>query len=254
MAGLRWGIIAAVAAFVISFGLGLISGNQFLRVFLTAFVFGFLFFGMGFGLKIIINSFFPEFMFMDNRTESADDYEQEKEHVNITLENSGEYAVPEMYKIPGETPELGNIEDLVSGTFKSRKEGIDSIPEEVYNEVGAPVFLEPEEKASESSVPQQVFTPSFGDDEGLGGLPDLDAFTLAFSGGSGVSSGTLDRAAIQESPAQFFPGLEPAVHVQQPEEEPDRTQYKGNKSQTLEGNFDAKEIAKGLRTLISKDK
>ena len=258
MNGLRWGVVAAISAFVISFGLGLISGNQFLRVFLTAFVFGFMFFGVGFGLKMIVNNFFPEFMFMDNQNETVDAYEHEKEPASMAVENSGEYAIPEMYRIPGETPELGNIEDLISGSFTPRREGIDSKPEEVYNDINVPVFmdtLETEEEAIALSAPQPAFTPSFGDDEGLGGLPDLDAFTMAFSGGPGASAGgTQDRMKAQEKPAAFFPSPEPEVSVQQSVEEPDRMQYKGNKPQTLEGGFDAKEIASGLRTLINKDK
>ncbi|MDR2966276.1 MAG: hypothetical protein LBU88_10950 [Treponema sp.] len=254
MAGLRWGIIASVVAFVISFGLGLISGNQALRIILTAFVFGFLFFGIGFGLKIIVNSFFPEFMFMEGKTEIEDGYGREKEQISIAIENSGEYAVPEMYRIPGETPELGNIEDLVSGAFSPRKEGLDSKPEEVYNnDISVPVFMESEEEAIALSTVKPAFTPSFGDDEGLGGLPDLDAFTLAFTGGPGVSTGTQERI-VQEKSAAFFPAAEPEVHAVQQEEEPDRTQYKGNKPQQMDVNFDAKQIATGLRTLINKDK
>jgi hypothetical protein len=247
---IKWGTIAAIGAFFISLFLGTLSGNQFLRTFLTAFVFGLIFFGVGFGVRIMINNFFPELMFTGNsQSESDISYAQEPAHASIALENSGEYAVPEMYRIPGKTPELGNIEDLISGVFAPRKESVDSRPEEVYNN------REEEASPPPVAVPSlpQMFTPSFGDDEGLGGLPDLDLMATAFSAVSGDGSRMPEASASLAGSDDFFYSAPEPV---QKEEEPglDRTQYKGNKPQQLEGGFDAKEIAQGIRTVLSKDK
>ena len=255
MTTIRWGVITAIGAFIISFGLGLIAGNQFLRVFLTAFVFGLVFFGVGFGVRIMINNFFPELLFMDNQPETNESYEEETPRTAIALDNSGEYAVPEMYRIPGKDPEIGNIEDLISGSFTSHKETIDSKPEEGYN-ISTSFF---EETAEEIPAPQpapqpQVFTPSFGNDEGLGGLPDLDVMAMAFSATTGEGAKVPDAPAVSAPAENYFYGASEMPTEKQEESMPDRSQYKGNKSQAMEGDFDAKQIAQGIRTVLSKDK
>ena len=265
MLNLRWGIIAAIFAVVITVGLGLISSVSALHIVLRSIVFMLLFFGLGIGLKMIINSFLPELLVREDEIANKGFFLQADDSQADIVDTSGEYAVPELYKIPGEPDELGNIEDLISGYFKSPKEGIDRNQEEGYNNVGFNQS-EPEEEEDTGTIDifdpfqdisviekapaaKPAFTPSFEDDSGgLGGLPDLDAMAMAFSpmgGGSaftGFNGGGNTPSGGNSAPASFGA------------EEPVRSRYVGNKPQQLEGDFNPKELAEGIRTVLKKDR
>jgi hypothetical protein len=263
----------------------MLSGVAFVHIILRAVVFSAVFFGLGFALWFIINSFFPELLYPTEETASSQTDEQGG-HISIAMDSAGEYAVPELFNKPGDSEELGNIEDLISGVFKRRSsgdnipdesnqsaypgldfsvssdEGVDRNKEEGYNDLGAvqdvkfsgsaasepddifetPIYEKTEAEKSAAFQPQ--FTPSFGDDSGLGGLPDLDMMAMAFSNYSGAPAPAPSTAAYSASSA-------PVIHPVE-EYEPDRSQYKGNKPQTLQGDFNPKSLAEGIRTVLSK--
>ena len=264
----KWGLTAATFALVMSVGLGLIAGVGAFHIFLRALIFVAMFFTFGFVLRLIITYYYPELLYAKEEAESQETFEKPGAQINITVDNTGEYAVPELYKTPGDSEELGNIDDLLSGHFKPQQadiaepftaatsspppSGIDRYEEEGYNvggdfqgakNIGMDDFQDPfqdmpaiEEKAH--PVEKPVFTPSFGDDsDDLGGLPDLDSMAMAFSHGGeepvsqGFSAGSV-----------FDDEVEPA------------SPNKGNKPQPLKGDFDPKELAKGISTVLSKDK
>jgi len=241
----RWGIVAAIFALVVSVGLGLITGVSAFHIFIRALFFTAVFFGLGFGVRFLINSIFPELLLINEESENQEIFGQPGSRVNITLDTAGEYAVPEFYKTADDSDEVGNIEDLVSGVFKPSQESIDRKREEGYNNTeGVQSFqnLDPFQDASvfgKAPAEKPAFTPSFGDDsEGLGGLPDLDAMSTAFSSGFGGGSsfgGSSGSASFEE--------VEPA-----------QTRNTGNKPQPLEGDFSPKELAKGISTVLSKEK
>ena len=277
MNGFKWGVTSAVFALFISVLLGIISGVSGLHIFLRALIFSLLFFGIGFGLRFVVNSFFPELLYVseqpvDPAAESAEG------HVSIAMDGMGEYAVPELFNNQGDPHEIGNIDDLISGAFKpggggsrqpagnsqssfqgidfsmSGNEGMDLNKETGYNDfggIGGDPFDDPAAKAGgfnetpeaeKQPAFQPQFTPSIGDDDsGLGGLPDLDMMAMAFS--SNFSSDP-DSAASPPSTGAANP-IE--------ESEPDRSQKKGNKPQALKGDFDPKTLAEGIRTVLSKD-
>jgi hypothetical protein len=260
--------------------LGIISDVNFLHIFLRAIVFGIVFFGLGFGLRFIITSFFPELLFADG--DSPQPAESPGAIINITLDSSGEYAVPELYKSSGDSMELGNIDDLISGVFKSRNEsddiemnkkgaftpimnevGIDTGREAGYNDVGG---IRDESVFEKPPAERSVFTPSFGDDSGLGGLPDLDMMARAFSSASNSMEdpasilAPMPAAAVSESMISSATSIEsmPLGSVMPLSEdlgyEPAKPRYAGNKPQTLNGDFDPKSLAEGIRTVLSKEK
>ena len=202
MNGFKWGVTAAIAAVIISVGLGLLSGVGLSHIFLRALIFGVVFFGFGFGLRFMINSFFPEILFMEEEASAQVPFDQPGSRVNITLDNTGEFAVPELYKTPGDPDELGNIEDLISGIFRPRSDsggqrpssGIDRNREESYNigsidqsfsdqgnmdfpdiggfdEPGVETPRDEKPRVEKPGFEKPIFTPSFGDDGGVGGLP-----------------------------------------------------------------------------------
>jgi hypothetical protein len=246
VSNLKWGFILGSAALVISVSLGIISGVNPLYIFLRALLFTAVFFGMGVGLRVLVDNMFPELLLV-NEDPSQMNFEQPGSRVDITIGNARDYAVPEMYKNPDGSQEMGNIEDLLSGAFKprptesSRQSGIDRSQENDYNIQGSSQISAFDSQGSEHSqealFQRPSFTPSLGDDsEGLGGLPDLDSMAGAFSSG-GFALETAAPAQAQSLEA----------------EEPEKKYNKGNKPQPLEGDFNPQELAQGIRTVLSRD-
>jgi hypothetical protein len=281
VSSLKWGIVASIIALFLSVSLGIIAGVAPFYIFIRALIFSVVFFGLGLGMRILINHYFPELLyFEDEETQKEDDYEQGGQRINITLGGIGEYAVPEMYKPSPNEPELGNIEDLLSGYFKppaqdipadtyqvprqeyrapapmpeftpeplpgmDMQEGIDRRTEEDYNGLQA-------ESAREAPAPRAAaFTPSFGDDsDDLGALPDLGSMATAFSSASGGGPGAEWTPKDAEA---FALETEPPSLDDVPVEAPTGGTKSGNKPQPLEGDFDPQEIAQGIRTILAKD-
>jgi hypothetical protein len=293
----KWAATAAIAAFIISLLLGIISGVGTLHLFLRAIVFSVIFFALGFALRFVIESYFPDLLVVGEPIDETEDVDFDQgdgdgdSRVNITVDSMGEYAVPELYKTPGDPKELGNIEDLISGNFRtrsSRTEGVDRTKEEEYNDTGgiqnAPARESPDfadlsvfdKTPAETGPVDTVFTPSFGDETGLGGLPDLDALASAFSSsgepgpapmpaqppvseGEALSFGDDDvfsgGGALTAGAAGGEPDLsmDEFVPQQTGELEQVKTRTTGNKAQPLQGDFKPEQIAQGIRTVLSKD-
>jgi len=284
---IKWGVMAAIAAVILSVGIGLISHVAFVHVLLRALIFAIVFFAIGFGLRFLINTFFPELLFMDDGSSAPETFDQPGSVVNIVMDNSGEYAVPELYKTPGDPNELGNIDDLISGVFRPRSSsteqvpsaGIDGSKKERYNVVRTPKFdddfpsfqdiddfgfqemdaygdTEAEEpkvekpKVEKQGLEKPIFTPSFGDDAGVGGLPDLEMFAMAFSGGAERTP--MQPIARAEAPSAMEQSIQPQMDDFEPTQPQSR--YVSSKPTPMKGDFDAKELAKGISTVLSKDK
>jgi hypothetical protein len=87
------------------------------------------------------------------------------------------------------------------------------------------------------SVSRTSSLPSAGPESGsggLGGLPDLDSVAGLFS-------------SSEEEPVEG-----PAERTEPERTEPER-KPSGNKAQKMEGDFKAKDLAEGIRTILSKD-
>ena len=272
MYNIKWGLAAAVGALLISLILGIASGVAFLYIVLRAVIFAAVFFGLGFGLRYMLENFLPEVFLKEDETAEDLIDQQTGQRINIVLDSAGEFAVPELFKAKEGSDELGNIDDLISGIFnphikeppktrsapqRSPSDGVDRIPDSGYNMsdiFGIPIHeTDPYEEiqAFESKpASRPVFTPSFGDgDSGLGGLPDLDLMASAFSSGFG------DSGSSGSAPAASFSAMPPpSVSYASTDEEPVRSGYIGSKPQAMQGNFDPKDIARGISTVLTKDK
>ena len=269
MSNFKWPIFFSAAAFVISVGLGIISGVTVLLIILRAIVFAVFFFGLGFALKFLITNYYPELFLQRDATESQYPADQKSPEEPMTIDTTGEYAVPELYKAAGDQDELGNIEDLISGTFRSGEESVDLTEEESYNGEGIQSEMEVKFNASAAgkqetinfddmfgddtaaydepgpqSAQNQDFTPSLGNDsDGLGGLPDLDSMAMAFGG----------VASFPETGGSSFgDDLESVPPGRM--DEPAESHYTGNKPQPLKGDFNPQELAKGISTVLAKEK
>jgi len=263
----RWGLISALFALLVSILLGAVSGASFNHIILRALVFAVVFFGLGIGMWFLVNSYFPEILAGDNTT-AVNDTEKTGSRVNITIDNAGEYAVPELYKTAGDPNELGNIEDLISGVFKVSTESVDRNQEEDYNNKKVQdqgnidfgdMFQDQDQSTDdfdESLEEKPVFTPSFVDDAGnLGGLPDLDAMAMAFSSTSeplGGSSPVGHGGGSKRASSGF--GGDSFASNDFEESDSRLSNNAGNKPQPLKGDFDPQEIAQGIRTMLTKDK
>jgi len=261
VANVKWGITAGFIAAIISVVLGVFSGVLMTYIIIRAVVFLFVFFALGTGLRVIINSYFPELLYLNNESDPDIGFDQPGSQINITLGGTGEYAVPEMYGDSRDSGELGNIEDLISGNFKVRSviepnparaassdmeygsEGLDLRKEDDYNggdsfSAGPQEFASFQEaEPSKSVAPEKpAFSPVFGGDSNdLETLPDLGSMATVFSTGFDTDEAT-------------------AMPHMGEEAETSQKQYnKGNKPQALEGDFDPQQIAEGIRTVLKKD-
>jgi hypothetical protein len=260
----KWGFIPAIFALLVSVMLGFISGAGFSHIILRGLVFAAVFFGLGLGMWFVVNTYFPELLVTDG---DIDDAAEKGSRVDITVDSTGEYAVPELYRTAGSPDELGNIEDLISGRFKVESESVDRNQEEGYNDKTQSdpdsgnidfedLFQDQGAGGFDKSVEgKPVFTPSFVDDAGgLGGLPDLDAMSMAFSSmgefsgePSPISGGSKGASSGFGGNSSFFNDVEGTDSVS--------SRYNtGNKPQPLKGDFNPEELAKGIRTVLSKDK
>jgi len=282
---IKWGGFAAVAAIFISIFTGILFGVNPLFIFLRALIFGIVFFGIGFGLKFVIGSFFPEIL--ETNANETPEQREAGSQINITVDNStGEYAVPELYKTRGDPDEMGNIEDLISGLFKPRRSDDDDIFVSNKQEAPRPAIdrkresgynnekfdvsqlqgdgfdvddwgggidepsADSRDETEKRGAAAPQFSSSFGDDVGMESMPDLDLMAQAFSGfggGSPMPSPVSSSPAVQE----FIP-TQPVAQFEAAE--PDRDQYKGNKPQQMEVDFDPKDMAKGISTILNKDR
>jgi len=242
--------LAGFAAFVLSFGIGILSGANISHIILRTLIFTVIFFGLGTGIWILINNYIPDLLASNDDNKEGD--MRPGSRVDITLENNKGFAMPETNRNPGDPDEMGNIGDLLSGAFKPARAaeaetsfgGMDLGGEDNYNDDGSGLGSQNQESSGfQDSAPHNsgagssaapAFTssfgaPSFGDDSSeWGGLTDLDAMA-----GSFLSGGTEDSVPDASGP----------------ERDP-----KGNKAQPLKGDFDPKELAQGIRTVLNKDK
>jgi len=178
---IKWGLIAAAAAAVISAGLGIVSGVGVFYIVTRSLIFAAVFLGLGFTLRFLINRFLPELLLAND--EGQESFDIPGSRVNITLDSTGEYAVPQLYKTPDNPDELGNIEDLVSGAFKPRTgsdgsydAGIDRMKEESYNTGGntenSPDYegfsFQEEGVVEKTPAEKPAFTPGFGEGSKFG--------------------------------------------------------------------------------------
>lgn len=273
MINFKWGFLAAVVSFIVSFGVGLVFGVNIFHVILRAFIFAAVFFGVGFGLCFVVNNFFPELLGGDTRYEGTETNEQlpPGSRINITMDTAGEYAVPELFKTPGAPDELGNINDLVSGQVKPRSKDVDRMKEESYNQEmdfddhedfpntgnfsgihEAERSISPDMPDSDGhKVEKQAFNLSFGESDGLGGLPDLDAMAMAFSQVGGHSTGSHSSEGFSSAGSHDdvlgFDSSDSDMDFEEP-------RSTGNKPKKMKGDFNPKELAEGIRTVLIKDK
>jgi hypothetical protein len=235
----KWGIYAAVAALFLAFITSIFVGHaSFTAALFRAVCFAALFFVLGTGAWTLINSFMPELLFPESSDATANifgDSSQSSDygsHINITLGDGEDIALPD----EADPNNVGNIADLVSGAVdpaaEAKKEkGLDEFNESSYNDSAGDTasslndFGEPSSAGGGGGF--EMNFDSFAMGGGTAGLETFgDSFSLpADSGGTAKNDDFLPERKVT-----------------------------GNKPMALEGDFNPKDIAAGIRTVLENDK
>jgi hypothetical protein len=241
----KWGIYAAIVALVLAFTTSLFLGQaSFQAAILRAFLFGALFFALGTGVWTLINTFIPELLFPENENATANIFGTESpglqgsdsdsygSRINITLGDRSDAALPE--GDGADSDEVGNIADLVSGAIDpagdaKRQRGIDETNENSYTGFGESVA------PSSDGLAEPVYAEETG-----GFTMNFDSF--AADGGGGGADPFGDAFSV------------PGDSGGQREEALPERKVTGNKPMALEGDFNPKDIALGIRTVLETDK
>jgi hypothetical protein len=171
--------------------------------------------------------------------------------VNITVDDSSGYAIPGVNVNSQNPEEVGNIEDLVMGIFQSSSRALDQSEDSGYNSRDGSLHdisigysfgfqdaasLDGNGAGNKSASSSQFSSSNLGDDPaGLGGgLLDFDAMASIFSSGSKGDSG-------QGQPQTYESG----ESLRKPQ---------SKKPEQLKGDFSPQELAKGISTVLSKEK
>jgi len=259
----KWGVYAAGVALVLAFTTSLALGQASFGVaFLRGLAFAGLFFVLGTGAWTLINNYMPELLFPEaNNNASVDvfgsgnsglegsDSQAYGSRVNITLGEGSEAALPDGNG--SNSDEVGNIADLVSGAIDpaeeaKRQRGLDGINESGYTGMGgetAPSLGDFAEPASFGGFAEPA-PPAANNDSG-GFNMNFDSFAMGSGGGGLEPFG--DSFSLPSASGTGAAAKEDDVFV------PER-KVTGNKPMALEGDFNPKDIALGIRTVLETDK
>ena len=279
--------VSAVLAFIFSFFIGLVSGAAMPLLIMRPIVFALVFFAIAGIVYYLVSRFLPELLAADSVEAPSDflgsrinitegDTNFSPDYASGSLGNSaGDSLTPEPQTFMGAQPddsdeEVGNIADLLkkragsldssSGFQNMDSAGIDQIGKDGYNTEGnleelpeqdvfmpwEPVPLSggssPGPEKPQASPKQAVSEEPQGSGSGYSGsagsadfFPDLDIMAGAFSpsSGGGSSESSLDSSGGYSAPA---------------------SSSRRSKDSGWSGDFNAKDMAMGLRTVLNKEK
>jgi hypothetical protein len=266
--------IAAIAAFVFSFLIGLLTGAGMPLLIIRPLIFAVVFFALAALVYIMANRFLPEFLQgmlkQDTNEHGSDEHGSDEEHSGehssggqgsiVNIVDSGLQGDEFSYNFaaagaapPYEDAEdsqsagMGNISDLLNnfaqdGNFTgSAGGGLDQNDQNEYNSEGD--FTRSQE--------QDSFVPNTG-------FPRVEANAAVKNAAvnKAASIGSMDFLPDLDSMAEVFSesggdGESDTIGFLPPT--PAAKKKRGGKEQTLP-DFDPKEIAMGIRTALSKDK
>ena len=263
MFNLKVSAIVAGIAFVLSFLIGLFSKTTMPMIILRPIIFAFVFFVISALIYILVRSFLPELL--ENETPGFDSGLLPGSRVNITESDAPDF-------VQGFSPTLNRGDDVPFDTGES-----------------APGNQRDSSRGSGAPPQRQVFMGAQADDseDGLGNISDLmGKYTVSQPSSPAASSQpeTLDQNAqedytkvadLEEIPTvagipgsvDVLPDLDSMAGAFMPAtmgRETDNTDYSvsapprkplpGRKTKEWAGDFNAKDMASGLRTILNKEK
>jgi hypothetical protein len=198
-----------------------------------------LFFALGAGAGILIRRYIPDLLSPSapSSYETGDIFTTASpgSKVNITLDDSSEAAVPESDSDTFDTDNVGDFNNLVTGKIYQAEN-----PTDLDGDI--------DQSFTSSYTNDTEFSQAFDDT----GDSDSGEFSMdfgAFVSDSDESDG-MDESITDSF--SFFSGENEPVKAEESAQV--RRTSSGNKNAKLEGDFDAKEIASGIRTVLEKDK
>lgn len=217
MFNIRLSTIVACVAFILSLLIGIMSKSYFPALILRPLAFGVLFFVLSAAITLLVSRFLPELLEKDDYSEGP----LPGSRINITEESA---AVPGgMYARPNDSDEdLGNISELVhvsaSSSVSDSQEalgmpGMDQMEKNGYAEEG---ILD--------SAPES--------EDSFDALPDLESLAGAFIPDTGPSKEVIPEYVSTDAP---------------------RRTKTGNRAQKMDSDFDPKDLAAGIRTILKKE-
>ncbi|MDR2618445.1 MAG: hypothetical protein LBC62_06205 [Treponema sp.] len=223
------GIIAG-AAFVLSLLLGLISRAALPVLFVRALIFAVLFFVLSGLVYSLVSRFLPELL---EDAKDSSEFSPRGSRVNIVEDDIPEPvpAVPGMvFAQPDDSEEdLGNISDLAAKNRSRPRQdvkepdipGLDLESQSDYTQKGQ----------AEASSGSRDAPGSSGEAGAMDALPDLDSLAGAF----------LSSPGDEEEAAEYSAA------------DPVKKQPLHSKGQKMEGDFNPKDLAAGIRTILNKE-
>jgi hypothetical protein len=270
---LKLGGIAAAVAFSLSLLIGLVSRSTMPLLIVWPLVFAAIFFVLFVAAKFLFNQFLPELLEDDSGSGSSlfpgsmvnivegdnpnpdefSDAQGPGDALQWQASNAANAARPD--DSDKTIDDISTLSEVVARNKAAKKEastGMDQNMENGYTDLGdsvkfsqpapqldfeAAVFGAAEEAPREPPVTSTVkpaksggsgSSPFYSDSDDT--LPDLDSMAGVFTASSGEESETADYS------------------------EPVRRRKSANRDQSLEGDFSPEDIAKGIRTVLNKDK
>jgi hypothetical protein len=263
MFNVKWSGIAAGVAFALALALSLSLGQtNLLTALLRAAIFAALFFGLATAAWVLINSFIPELLSSSTPDIANNLFSTGTagSRVNITVDDTNA-------ALPAGGNDVGDFNELFTpkNTHHEDSQDIDQTPVTGYTEEGEVGEMGEFASTGGFAAETEEFASAFDDDAGLSEegeekpgefSMDFSAFVPSGLGDDGDEDGNGETGELDPDlgALSFFPeavGGGPATF-----EEADVPERKvsRNKPMKLEGDFNAKEIAAGLRTVLEKDK
>jgi hypothetical protein len=241
MENIKWGVIAGCAAFVFALLTSLLLGQtSFPVAILRALCFTVLFFALGTGVSVIIRRFIPELLTPSapSAVTMGDIFTTASpgSKIDITLDDSSGAAVPEPDNETFDDDNVGDFNDLVTGRVQQAAKSEIDMDGDI------------DQSFTSSYTNDTEFSSAFGETEDS----DSGEFSVDFSAFVSDSDGSDSMDESFTDSFSFFSGENDPVKTEDPAQM--RKTSSGNKNAKLEGDFDAKELASGIRTVLEKDK
>jgi hypothetical protein len=241
--------IAAGLAFIVSFLLGLLSGASFPALIIRPLVFAVLFFIIAAIVYFAVSHFLPELLDGDiSASMDAGEVLSPGSRINITEEESAGMPAYAAAQPDDSEDDLGDIGDLLKQGRTARPAprptaepvlmpaepgfpGLDQSGEDGYtrNEAVSAGVRNGGGFTGSGSARPKTYDPA----ESTDALPDLDAMARAFLPDSGEDEADTTEYSVSDDPLK-----RPAA---------------GGRGRKLEGDFNPKELAAGIRTILKKE-
>jgi hypothetical protein len=243
---LKLSVIAAGAAFVLSFVIGIVSGAEFLYILLRALFSGIVFFSLSVFAYWAISQFIPELLDVakssDAPLDGDDDTPLPGSNINISVGPDGEDAEAD------ELPPLDRLGGGGEGDFSRPETGIGprEAPEgqktgNTPENQGLDQTTQNEYTKDTSGVSGAVAVPAGADIDTVDALPDLEVLSTIFAPQEDDEDPAEDAAFVPSEPGETLGAIAGGGDLGK------------KKSSSAQSDFNVKEMASAIQTILKRD-